>query len=55
MKRYILLLLLVFTSTNYAQTGLLTGKVVDASTKEILVGVNILVIELENIGGATKF
>ncbi|MCK5455906.1 MAG: carboxypeptidase-like regulatory domain-containing protein, partial [Melioribacteraceae bacterium] len=53
MKRYILLLILVFTSINYAQTGLLTGKVIDASTKEALIGANILVTELENIGGAT--
>ena len=53
MKRYILLLILVFTSINYAQTGLLTGKVIDASTKEALIGANILVTELENIGAAT--
>ena len=53
MKQYILLLILVFTSTNYAQTGLLTGKVIDASTKETLIGANILVTELENIGAAT--
>ena len=53
MKRYILLLILVFTSTNYAQTGLLTGKVIDASTKESLIGANILITQLENIGAAT--
>jgi len=52
-KRYILLLILVFTSTNYAQTGLLTGKVIDASTKESLIGANILITQLENIGAAT--
>jgi len=53
MKYKILLLAFLVTSTSFAQTGLLTGKVIDASTKEALIGANILVTELENIGAAT--
>lgn len=53
MKLKIVLFTLFLTTLNFAQTGLLAGKVTDASTKEALIGVNILVTELENIGAAT--
>lgn len=53
MKLKIFLLTLLLTTLNFAQSGLLTGKVIDASTKEALIGANILVIELENVGAAT--
>lgn len=36
-----------------AQQNYLSGKVVDASTEEELIGVNIVVLELENVGAAT--
>ncbi|MCF6269394.1 MAG: TonB-dependent receptor [Melioribacteraceae bacterium] len=53
MNLKIILLTLLFTTSAFAQTGLLTGKIIDASTKEALIGANILIMELENIGGAT--
>lgn len=51
---FILLSLLITTSI-YAQSGTVTGIVTDASTKEPLIGANILIVELENIGSATDF
>ena len=54
MKSKIFLLLLFFATNLYSQTGLLTGKIIDASTKEILIGANVLVTELNNVGAATN-
>ncbi|MEN8194133.1 MAG: TonB-dependent receptor [Bacteroidota bacterium] len=53
MKKFIFLIFIFLTTAVFAQSGLLTGRVIDAETKEILVGVNILVNELENVGAAT--
>jgi len=55
-KTYIhlfIILLFVITSSVSAQSGTVTGIVTDASTKEQLIGANILIVELENIGAAT--
>ena len=46
------LLVFLFTNSTFAQTGLLTGKIIDANTKEPLIGANILVTELNNFGAA---
>lgn len=51
----IILLSILFQSNSFAQTGTVTGIVTDASTKEPLIGANILIVELENIGAATDF
>ncbi len=53
MKLKILLIILIFSTISFAQTGLLAGKVIDASTKEALIGANILITELQNVGAAT--
>ncbi len=53
MKIFFTLMLIFLSTSTFAQTGLLTGKVIDASTKETLIGANILVTQLENIGAAT--
>ncbi|MFC2103654.1 carboxypeptidase-like regulatory domain-containing protein [Bacteroidota bacterium] len=47
------ILSLILTIPVNAQTGTVTEIVTDASTKEPLIGANILIVELENIGGAT--
>ncbi len=47
------LILLLLTVSSFAQSGLLTGKIIDASTKEPLVGANVLITELENTGTAS--
>jgi carboxypeptidase-like protein/TonB-dependent receptor-like protein len=49
----VLLLIFLLSTSTIAQNGLLTGKVIDASTKEALIGANIIVTELVNIGAAT--
>ncbi len=46
-------LFLFFAEIMFAQTGTLTGRVTDGTTKEPLVGANILINELENRGAAT--
>ena len=57
MKKFLIIaaiLIIFFVSDLSAQTGTVTGKVIDASTKEPLIGANILINELENIGAATN-
>jgi len=46
-------ILLFISVAIYAQTGTISGIVKDASTNESLIGVNILVNELDNVGAAT--
>lgn len=53
LKMLLLTTLILLTTVSFAQTGLLTGKVTDATTKETLIGANILVTQLENVGVAT--
>ncbi|MBU0473670.1 MAG: TonB-dependent receptor [Bacteroidetes bacterium] len=53
MKLKILVLVLLISNLSFAQTGSLSGKVIDSSTKEALIGANILITELENVGAAT--
>ena len=53
MKMKILILLLLIAPSIFSQTGKLNGRVLDSSTKEPLIGANVLVIQLENIGAAT--
>ena len=56
MKRNILCLFLVsILSINiYAQKSILSGKVEDATNGEALIGVNIIVNELEGMGTTTE-
>ncbi|GJQ62500.1 MAG: collagen-binding protein [Melioribacteraceae bacterium] len=49
----LLFFFLIISTFYYAQNGIITGSVTDARTGEILIGVNIIVNELENIGAAT--
>lgn len=53
MKSKILVLVLLISNLSFAQTGLLSGKVIDSSSKESLIGANVLITELNNIGAAT--
>lgn len=53
MRKYMFITLFALASIIYAQTGLFTGKIIDENTKEPLIGVNILILELENIGTAS--
>ncbi len=55
MKRIIntITIFFFFTISVYSQTGLITGKITDALTKEPLIGANILINELDNVGCAT--
>ena len=53
MKSKIMVLLLIFSSIVLAQKGEVSGKIIDASNKNTLPGVNILVKELENVGVAS--
>lgn len=61
MKTKITLIILIFLlsiliQTNLsAQSGTVTGIITDASTKEPLIGANILIVEMENVGSATDF
>ncbi len=54
MKHLLILIIFIFTASAnlFAQTGTITGKVTDAKTEEPLIGVNIIVNELENVGAA---
>lgn len=52
MKKVILLITLIAISIS-AQTGTLSGRVIDSETKQPLPGANIIVNELENRGAAT--
>ncbi len=47
------ILAIMFADASYAQSGTVTGIVTDASTREPLIGANILVVELESTGAAT--
>lgn len=50
----ILIILLIITEINFAQKGILRGIVKDATNDEALIGVNILVNELEGVGTSTN-
>lgn len=53
---YLKLLIIIFSfglSNAFAQQNYLSGKVIDAATEEELIGVNILILELENVGAAS--
>jgi hypothetical protein len=50
---FISLFLIAILNVSKAQTGILNGKVTDASNGEPLIGVNIVILELENVGAAT--
>jgi len=52
-KCLLIAILLTTANTVSAQSGVITGKVFDASTKEPLIAANILVVELESVGAAT--
>ncbi|MGA7721987.1 MAG: TonB-dependent receptor [Ignavibacteriaceae bacterium] len=45
--------LCLFAFNTFAQTGTITGYVSDAKTGEALTGVNVIVVELKNVGAAT--
>ncbi len=49
----VLLYLLLFTSLLQAQQGIINGRIEDAKTGESLIGANIIVNELENVGAAS--
>ena len=49
----IMFLLMMMFNNIFAQKGILNGKVTDVSNSEPLIGVNIIVVELENTGTAT--
>lgn len=49
----IFLIMFLINITLYSQSGLVTGKVYDSRTKEALVGVNIQIKELKNVGTST--
>lgn len=51
---FVLILFLILTNYMFAQKGLITGRVIDAKTEEALVGANVVVNELENVGAATN-
>ena len=51
----IIFLSILFEANLFAQSGTVTGIVTDASTKEPLIGANILIVELENVGSAADF
>ncbi|MEE9431404.1 MAG: carboxypeptidase-like regulatory domain-containing protein, partial [Melioribacteraceae bacterium] len=46
-------IILLLTISTFAQTGTITGLVKDANTNETLIGANIIVNELDNVGAAT--
>ncbi|MBU0561699.1 MAG: TonB-dependent receptor [Bacteroidetes bacterium] len=51
---FMVLVILIFNASKMnAQDGLITGRVMDAKTREALIGVNVIVIELESTGAAT--
>ncbi|MCP5063156.1 MAG: TonB-dependent receptor [Ignavibacteriae bacterium] len=54
MKLKIILITFLVVAINYSQSGIITGIVKDATTNESLIGVNIIVNELENMGAATN-
>lgn len=47
------MLLICFAQNNFCQSGTVTGTVIDVATNEPLIGANILVVELTNIGAMT--
>jgi len=49
----IIISIFICSGSAFAQTGTVTGRVIDASTKEPLIGANIIIVELETTGGAT--
>lgn len=49
----LLFFLLFISAFSYAQDGIITGSVTDARTGEVLIGVNVVVNELVNVGSAT--
>lgn len=51
-RLFLLLTILIFNSTIFAQSGKITGKVIDAKTKEELPFVNIIILET-SMGAAT--
>jgi hypothetical protein len=51
--RGILFVALACAAMSFAQTGPIVGKAIDARTSEPLVGVNVVVTDLENVGAAT--
>lgn len=46
-------LVLLFSQTIFAQNNFITGRVIDSRTQEPLIGVNIVVNELQNAGAST--
>ncbi|MDP3148737.1 MAG: carboxypeptidase-like regulatory domain-containing protein [Ignavibacteria bacterium] len=53
MGKLVLLFLFCLSQITLAQKNVIAGKVEDASSGEILIGVNVVVNELSNIGAAT--
>ncbi|MGD8778339.1 MAG: TonB-dependent receptor [Ignavibacteria bacterium] len=53
MKIKVFIFCIVISSYLFAQTGTLSGKVIDAKSQEALIGVNITVNEIESMGTAT--
>lgn len=53
MRNLFFLLINLVALPVFAQTGVLTGRITDETTKEALIGANILVMELENVGVAS--
>ncbi len=51
--RYSLLITLFFSISIYSQTGTISGIIKDATTNEVLIGANVIVNELVNIGAAS--
>ena len=49
----ILLIFFAFSFKNYSQTGTIVGSVLDSKTEEPLIGANVIVNELPNVGAAT--
>jgi hypothetical protein len=52
--RFTIICLLLFHVNVFSQEGFISGKVTDSKTNEPLPGVNIVVIEIENAGGASN-
>lgn len=50
---FLVMFFFFFYQSMFSQSGLITGKVFDAKTRESLSGVNIIIIELPNLGAAT--
>jgi len=52
-NKIVLVFLLLLNFSLFAQNSLITGKVVDASSGEILIGANVVVVERANTGAST--